>query len=170
MCRSVQVHVLQEQLSVEVSARTDAQAQVQRLLQQNTDLLQHISLLVRQIQELELKASGQLTSSELSLHTTSSSFTLCGLFCVVASNFSLFMFPPLLISVKNTPSPFISSPLHHFHSSPPSCCYDSFIHQRIQSGSLGAFYHWQYSAACESPARTSSHSIEFHLLLTSGHD
>uniref|UniRef100_A0A3Q3X3C2 Nitric oxide synthase 1 (neuronal) adaptor protein b n=1 Tax=Mola mola TaxID=94237 RepID=A0A3Q3X3C2_MOLML len=51
-----------EQLSVEVSARTDAQARVQRLLQQNTDLLQHISLLVRQIQELELKASGQLTS------------------------------------------------------------------------------------------------------------
>lgn len=61
---SVQVHVLQEQLSVEACARTDAQARVQRLLQQNTDLLQHISLLVKQIQELELKAAGQLTSSE----------------------------------------------------------------------------------------------------------
>ncbi|XP_068196974.1 carboxyl-terminal PDZ ligand of neuronal nitric oxide synthase protein-like [Antennarius striatus] len=59
---SAQVHVLQEQLSLEVSARTDAQARVQRLLQQNTDLLQHISLLVKQIQELELKAAGQLTS------------------------------------------------------------------------------------------------------------
>ncbi len=56
--------MLQEQLSVEVCARTDAQARVQRLLQQNTDLLQHISLLVKQIQELELKAAGQLTSSE----------------------------------------------------------------------------------------------------------
>lgn len=61
---SVQVHVLQDQLSVEVCARTEAQARVQRLLQQNTDLLQHISLLVKQIQELELKAAGQLTSSE----------------------------------------------------------------------------------------------------------
>ena len=61
---SVQVHVLQEQLSVEVCARAEAQARVQRLLQQNTDLLQHISLLVKQIQELELKAAGQLTSSE----------------------------------------------------------------------------------------------------------
>ncbi|XP_047446620.1 carboxyl-terminal PDZ ligand of neuronal nitric oxide synthase protein-like [Mugil cephalus] len=59
---SAQVHVLQEQLSVEVCARTEAQARVQRLLQQNTDLLQHISLLVKQIQELELKATGQLTS------------------------------------------------------------------------------------------------------------
>ncbi|CAN9503134.1 unnamed protein product [Ophioblennius macclurei] len=62
LAASAQVHVLQEQLSVEVCARTEAQARVQRLLQQNTDLLQHISLLVKQIQELELKATGQLTS------------------------------------------------------------------------------------------------------------
>ncbi|KAL7386973.1 hypothetical protein ABVT39_016345 [Epinephelus coioides] len=62
LAASEQVHVLQEQLSVEVCARTEAQARVQRLLQQNTDLLQHISLLVKQIQELELKAAGQLTS------------------------------------------------------------------------------------------------------------
>ncbi|KAM3604298.1 uncharacterized protein V6R79_009176 [Siganus canaliculatus] len=62
LAASAQVHVLQEQLSLEVSARADAQARVQRLLQQNTDLLQHISLLVKQIQELELKAAGHLTS------------------------------------------------------------------------------------------------------------
>ncbi|XP_035526005.1 carboxyl-terminal PDZ ligand of neuronal nitric oxide synthase protein-like [Morone saxatilis] len=62
LAASAQVHVLQEQLSVEVCARTEAQARVQRLLQQNTDLLQHISLLVKQIQELELKSAGQLTS------------------------------------------------------------------------------------------------------------
>nr|XP_019961564.1 PREDICTED: carboxyl-terminal PDZ ligand of neuronal nitric oxide synthase protein-like [Paralichthys olivaceus] len=62
LAAGAQVHVLQEQLSVEVCARTEAQARVQRLLQQNTDLLQHISLLVKQIQELELKAAGQLTS------------------------------------------------------------------------------------------------------------
>ncbi|KAJ4936915.1 hypothetical protein JOQ06_001500 [Pogonophryne albipinna] len=57
-----EVHLLQDQLSVEVCARTETQARVQRLLLQNTDLLQHISLLVKQIQELELKAAGHLTS------------------------------------------------------------------------------------------------------------
>uniref|UniRef100_A0A3Q1J7R6 Carboxyl-terminal PDZ ligand of neuronal nitric oxide synthase protein n=2 Tax=Anabas testudineus TaxID=64144 RepID=A0A3Q1J7R6_ANATE len=62
LAAAAQVHVLQDQLSVEVCARTEAQARVQRLLQQNTDLLQHISLLVKQIQELELKAAGQITS------------------------------------------------------------------------------------------------------------
>lgn len=54
---------------MELCARTEAQARVQRLLQQNTDLLQHISLLVKQIQELELKAAGQLTSSEWLIYT-----------------------------------------------------------------------------------------------------
>ncbi|KAK1879659.1 Carboxyl-terminal PDZ ligand of neuronal nitric oxide synthase protein [Dissostichus eleginoides] len=57
-----EVHLLQDQLSVEVCARTETQARVERLLLQNTDLLQHISLLVKQIQELELKAAGHLTS------------------------------------------------------------------------------------------------------------
>lgn len=60
----VQVRVLQEQLSVEAHARNDAQVRVERLLQQNTDLLRHISLLVRQIQELEIKANGRFTSGE----------------------------------------------------------------------------------------------------------
>ncbi|XP_072768651.1 carboxyl-terminal PDZ ligand of neuronal nitric oxide synthase protein-like isoform X1 [Nerophis lumbriciformis] len=62
LAAAAQVHVLRGQLSVEVCARTEAQTRVQRLLQQNTDLLQHISLLVKQIQELELKAGGHLTS------------------------------------------------------------------------------------------------------------
>uniref|UniRef100_A0A3B4A3P4 Nitric oxide synthase 1 (neuronal) adaptor protein b n=1 Tax=Periophthalmus magnuspinnatus TaxID=409849 RepID=A0A3B4A3P4_9GOBI len=60
--KKLTVRVLQQQLSVEVCARSEAQARVQQLLQQNTDLLQHISLLVKQIQELELKAVGQLSS------------------------------------------------------------------------------------------------------------
>ncbi|CAL1579956.1 unnamed protein product [Knipowitschia caucasica] len=59
---NAQVHVLQQQLSVEVCARSEAQARVQQLLQQNTDHLQHISLLVKQIQELELKTVGHLSS------------------------------------------------------------------------------------------------------------
>lgn len=50
----VQVSLLQQQLSVETSARTEAQTRVQQLLQQNTELLQHLSLLVKHVQELEL--------------------------------------------------------------------------------------------------------------------
>ncbi|XP_067219105.1 carboxyl-terminal PDZ ligand of neuronal nitric oxide synthase protein isoform X2 [Chanodichthys erythropterus] len=52
---SAQVVLLQKQLSVETSARTEAQARVQQLLQQNTELLQHLSLLVKHVQELELR-------------------------------------------------------------------------------------------------------------------
>lgn len=106
---------------MEVSARTDAEARVQRLLQQNTDLLQHIALLVKQIQELELKAASQLTSS--------------GCFFFFRQNkpfsslFSIgFNLPPLLISVKIFFSPLISEAFHHFLSSPPSCRYASLTH------------------------------------------
>lgn len=54
-----QVHLLKDQLSAEAAARIEAQARVHQLLLQNKDLLQHISLLVKQIQELELKLAGQ---------------------------------------------------------------------------------------------------------------
>ncbi|KAM6921715.1 carboxyl-terminal PDZ ligand of neuronal nitric oxide synthase protein [Xenentodon cancila] len=54
-----QVHLLKDQLSAEATARLEAQARVHQLLLQNKDLLQHISLLVKQIQELETKMSGQ---------------------------------------------------------------------------------------------------------------
>ncbi|KAJ8388163.1 hypothetical protein AAFF_G00136290, partial [Aldrovandia affinis] len=53
-----QVHLLKDQLSAEAAARMEAQARVHQLLLQNKDMLQHISLLVKQIQELELKLSG----------------------------------------------------------------------------------------------------------------
>ncbi|XP_031138267.1 carboxyl-terminal PDZ ligand of neuronal nitric oxide synthase protein isoform X4 [Sander lucioperca] len=54
-----QVHLLKDQLSAEATARLEAQARVHQLLLQNKDLLQHISLLVKQIQELEMsKMSG----------------------------------------------------------------------------------------------------------------
>ncbi|KAL0966798.1 hypothetical protein UPYG_G00300270 [Umbra pygmaea] len=62
LAAAAQVCVLQDQLSVEAFARTEAQAHVQRLLLQNTDLLKHISLLVRQVQELELRAAGRLST------------------------------------------------------------------------------------------------------------
>ncbi|XP_014024533.1 carboxyl-terminal PDZ ligand of neuronal nitric oxide synthase protein isoform X2 [Salmo salar] len=53
-----QVHLLKDQVSAEATARLEAQARVHQLLLQNKDLLQHISLLVKQIQELEVKMSG----------------------------------------------------------------------------------------------------------------
>ncbi|TRY95803.1 hypothetical protein DNTS_008876 [Danionella cerebrum] len=53
-----QVHLLKDQLSAEAAARIEAQARVHQLLLQNKDLLQHISLLVKQLQELELKLAG----------------------------------------------------------------------------------------------------------------
>ncbi|XP_030429118.1 carboxyl-terminal PDZ ligand of neuronal nitric oxide synthase protein isoform X1 [Gopherus evgoodei] len=56
-----QVHLLKDQLAAEAAARLEAQARVHQLLLQNKDMLQHISLLVRQVQELELKLSGSNT-------------------------------------------------------------------------------------------------------------
>ncbi|XP_070602941.1 carboxyl-terminal PDZ ligand of neuronal nitric oxide synthase protein-like isoform X5 [Erythrolamprus reginae] len=50
-----QVHLLKDQLATEAAARLEAQARVHQLLLQNKDLLQHISLLVKQVQELEAK-------------------------------------------------------------------------------------------------------------------
>lgn len=57
-----QVHLLKDQLAAEAAARLEAQARVHQLLLQNKDLLQHISLLVKQVQELELKLTGNTTS------------------------------------------------------------------------------------------------------------
>lgn len=60
--RPPQVHLLKDQLAAEAAARLEAQARVHQLLLQNRDALQHIALLVRQVQELELKLSGQNAS------------------------------------------------------------------------------------------------------------
>ncbi|XP_075616321.1 carboxyl-terminal PDZ ligand of neuronal nitric oxide synthase protein isoform X2 [Balearica regulorum gibbericeps] len=57
-----QVHLLKDQLAAEAAARLEAQARVHQLLLQNKDLLQHISLLVKQVQELELKLAGNATT------------------------------------------------------------------------------------------------------------
>ncbi|KAL2097979.1 hypothetical protein ACEWY4_007186 [Coilia grayii] len=52
-----QMALLQQQVQVEVSARAEAQSRVQQLLLQNGELLQHLSLLVKHIQQLELRVS-----------------------------------------------------------------------------------------------------------------
>lgn len=64
----LQVHLLKDQLSAEATARLEAQARVHQLLLQNKDLLQHISLLVKQIQELETKMSGPNPSEWIYRH------------------------------------------------------------------------------------------------------
>ncbi|XP_068096051.1 carboxyl-terminal PDZ ligand of neuronal nitric oxide synthase protein isoform X2 [Hyperolius riggenbachi] len=56
-----QVHLLKDQLAAEAAARLESQARVHQLLLQNKDLLQHISLLVKQVQELEFKLYGKST-------------------------------------------------------------------------------------------------------------
>ncbi|KAM6453958.1 carboxyl-terminal PDZ ligand of neuronal nitric oxide synthase protein isoform 2-T2 [Liasis olivaceus] len=56
-----QVHLMKDQLATEAAARLEAQARVHQLLLQNKDLLQHISLLVKQVQELEAKLLGSTT-------------------------------------------------------------------------------------------------------------
>lgn len=49
------MQLLKEQLSAETTARIEAQACVRQLLLTNRDLLQHVSLLVKQLKELEIK-------------------------------------------------------------------------------------------------------------------
>ncbi|XP_041431242.1 carboxyl-terminal PDZ ligand of neuronal nitric oxide synthase protein isoform X1 [Xenopus laevis] len=49
-----QVQLIKDQLAAETAARIESQASVRQLLLTNRDLLQHISLLVRQLKELEL--------------------------------------------------------------------------------------------------------------------
>lgn len=61
----LQVHLLKDQLSAEATARLEAQARVHQLLLQNKDLLQHISLLVKQIQDLETKMAGPNSSKQI---------------------------------------------------------------------------------------------------------
>lgn len=54
-CVSVplQVQLLKDQMAAETAARMEAQARVHQLLLQNRDLLQHLTLLVQQLKELE---------------------------------------------------------------------------------------------------------------------
>lgn len=50
-----QVQLLKDQLAAETAARIEAQARVRQLLLTNRDLLQHVSLLVRQLTVLEAR-------------------------------------------------------------------------------------------------------------------
>ncbi|XP_058250333.1 carboxyl-terminal PDZ ligand of neuronal nitric oxide synthase protein isoform X3 [Hemibagrus wyckioides] len=66
---SAQAALLQQQLCLEARARTEAQVRAQQLLQQNGELLQHLSMLIKHIQELELRthSSSSIMGSQDSL-------------------------------------------------------------------------------------------------------
>uniref|UniRef100_A0A8C5R7W9 Carboxyl-terminal PDZ ligand of neuronal nitric oxide synthase protein n=1 Tax=Leptobrachium leishanense TaxID=445787 RepID=A0A8C5R7W9_9ANUR len=63
-----QVQLLKDQLAAESAARIESQARVRQLLLTNRDLLQHISLLVKQLKELELRSDPKLANDKRSLH------------------------------------------------------------------------------------------------------
>ncbi|XP_062848995.1 carboxyl-terminal PDZ ligand of neuronal nitric oxide synthase protein [Trichomycterus rosablanca] len=62
---SAQAVLLQQQLCLEARAREEAQNRAQQLLQQNGELLQHLSMLITHIQELELRSHSSSSNSEL---------------------------------------------------------------------------------------------------------
>ncbi|XP_070615643.1 carboxyl-terminal PDZ ligand of neuronal nitric oxide synthase protein-like [Erythrolamprus reginae] len=117
-----QVQLLEDQLSAETTARVEAQARVGQLLLTNRDLLQHVSLLVRQLKELEVKVqlrrpverSLQNLNSEhpLSLHRKDP--------CSLEIN----------LSSTSTPASLVGSPVTHLVS------YES--HQNLTNLEMGS--------------------------------
>ncbi|XP_077087172.1 carboxyl-terminal PDZ ligand of neuronal nitric oxide synthase protein isoform X1 [Siphateles boraxobius] len=59
-----QVQLLKDQLAAETAARMEAQARTHQLLLQNRDLLQHTSLLVKHLSQLEVRVSGATQKEE----------------------------------------------------------------------------------------------------------
>ncbi|KAJ0032687.1 hypothetical protein NQD34_002768 [Periophthalmus magnuspinnatus] len=95
-----QVHLLRDQLSAEATARIEAQARVHQLLLQNRDLLQHISALVQQIQELERRTDPQSLGSQDSLLEITFRSTLPPVLCDPSTPKPEVTVPPL--SLGNT--------------------------------------------------------------------
>ncbi|XP_018417559.1 PREDICTED: carboxyl-terminal PDZ ligand of neuronal nitric oxide synthase protein-like [Nanorana parkeri] len=63
-----QVQLLKDQLAAETAARIESQARVRQLLLTNRDLLQHISLLVKELKELEIRSDLKFSGNNHSLH------------------------------------------------------------------------------------------------------
>ncbi|XP_072344638.1 carboxyl-terminal PDZ ligand of neuronal nitric oxide synthase protein isoform X1 [Scyliorhinus torazame] len=73
-----QVHLLKDQLSAETAARIESQARVHQLMLQNRDLLQHVSLLVKQLKDLENRMCAPQTADP-SLSSISEQISLLSL-------------------------------------------------------------------------------------------
>ncbi|XP_072286210.1 carboxyl-terminal PDZ ligand of neuronal nitric oxide synthase protein-like [Pyxicephalus adspersus] len=63
-----QVQLLKDQLAAETAARNESQARVRQLLLTNRDLLQHISLLVKQLKELEIRSGLKFSGNNHLIH------------------------------------------------------------------------------------------------------
>ncbi|XP_026541648.1 carboxyl-terminal PDZ ligand of neuronal nitric oxide synthase protein-like [Notechis scutatus] len=117
-----QVQLLEDQLSAETTARVEAQARVRQLLLTNRDLLQHVSLLVRQLKELEIKV--QLWRPvERSLQNLSSEHPLS---LNLKDHYSL----EINLSSTSTPASIVGSPTTHLAS------YES--HQNLTNLEMGS--------------------------------
>lgn len=73
-----QLHLLKDQLSAETAARMESQARIHQLMLQNRDLLQHLSLLVRHLNDLESRLSSQHAADQ-SLSSISEQISLLNL-------------------------------------------------------------------------------------------
>ncbi|CAG5129551.1 unnamed protein product, partial [Candidula unifasciata] len=71
-----QVHLLKDQLSAETAARIEAQARAHQLLLHNKDLLDHVSLLVTRVQQLEIKVTGVNPQNVETFHASAQICTL----------------------------------------------------------------------------------------------
>ncbi|XP_013923915.1 PREDICTED: carboxyl-terminal PDZ ligand of neuronal nitric oxide synthase protein-like [Thamnophis sirtalis] len=117
-----QVQLLEDQLSAESTARVEAQARVRQLLLTNRDLLQHVSLLVRQLKELEIKVQLR-RPAERSLQNLSSEHPLS---LNLKDHYSL----EINLSSTSTPASLVGSPTPHLAS------YES--HQNLTNLGLGS--------------------------------
>ncbi|KAM3825303.1 carboxyl-terminal PDZ ligand of neuronal nitric oxide synthase protein-like [Vipera latastei] len=135
-----QVQLLEDQLSAETMARVEAQARVRQLLLTNRDLLQHVSLLVRQLKELEIRV--QLRRPvECSLQNLSLERSLS---LHLKDHYSL----EINLSSTSTPASIVSSP------TTPLASYES--HQNLTSlgmasGLSGRLEEEEHLAVLEGP-------------------
>ncbi|XP_043914529.1 carboxyl-terminal PDZ ligand of neuronal nitric oxide synthase protein-like [Protopterus annectens] len=71
-----QVQLLKDQLAAETAARIEAQARVHQLMLTNRDLLQHVSMLVKELKELEIQVQWKQTAIKPSQHSSVSAKSL----------------------------------------------------------------------------------------------
>ncbi|XP_078282027.1 carboxyl-terminal PDZ ligand of neuronal nitric oxide synthase protein [Rhinoraja longicauda] len=99
-----QLYLLKDQLSAETAARMESQARIHQLMLQNGDLLQHLSLLVQHLNDLESRLSSQ--------HAADQSISS------ISEQISLLNLHHLITNVPPTSTPAMTSP-----GTGRPCCY-----------------------------------------------